>query len=62
MLVDTSNQDLISYLGKLVPIQIMTTVKFEDEWIIDFRVSPDFTVQAEEKKEEKAEKVARVYL
>lgn len=41
----------MSYLSKLVPIQVMTTVKFEDEWIIDFRVSPNLTVQAEEKEE-----------
>ena len=40
----------------------MTTVKFEDEWIIDFRVSPDLTIQAEEKEEEKAEKVTPVDL
>ncbi len=40
----------------------MTTVKFEDEWIIDFRVSPNLTVQAKKKEEEKAKKVTRVDL
>lgn len=40
----------------------MTTIEFEDEWIIDFRMSPNFTVQAEEKEKEKAEKVTSVYL
>lgn len=40
----------------------MATVKFEDEWIIYFRVSPNLTVQAEKKEEEKAEKVTRVDL
>ena len=40
----------------------MTTVKFKDEWIIDLRVGPDLTVQAEEKEEEKAEEVTPVDL
>ena len=40
----------------------MTTIEFEDEWIIDFRMSPNLTVQTEEKEEEKAEKVTPVYL
>lgn len=40
----------------------MTTVKFEDEWIIYFRVSPDLAVQAKEKEEEEAEKVSTVDL
>lgn len=41
----------LSYLGKLMPVQIMPSVEFEDEGIIDLGTIPYLTVETEKKKE-----------
>ena len=45
-----------------MPIQVVTTVEFEDEWIINFRVGPNLAVEAKEEEQEQAEKVTPVDL
>lgn len=45
-----------------MPIQVMSSVEFKDEGIIDLGTSPNLTVETEEKKEEEGQKVATVKL
>ena len=52
----------MTYLSELAPVENMARIKFENEWIIDFRFDPDFTVQAEQEKEEEHQEVAAVDL
>ena len=45
-----------------MPIEVVPTVKFKDERVVDLCASPHLTIQAEEKEKEQSEKVAGVDL
>ncbi len=52
----------ITYFSQLTPIEVMSIVEFEDEWIIDLGSCPDLTIQAKEEEKEQSKKVAGVDL
>lgn len=52
----------ITYFRQLTPVEIVPTVEFKDEGVVDLRSCPDFAIQAEEKEEEQTEEVSRVNL
>lgn len=52
----------ITYFGQLMPIEVVPTVEFKDEWVIDLRSCPHLTIQAEEEEKKQSEKVAGVDL
>ena len=52
----------ITHFGQLTPVEIVPTVEFKDEGVVDLRLCPDFAIQAEEKEEEKTEEISGVNL
>ena len=52
----------ITYFRQLTPVEIVPTIEFKDEGVINLRSCPDFAIQAEEKEEEQTKKVAGVNL
>lgn len=53
---------MLTYLGELMPIQIVTAVKLEDEGVVDFSHSPDLAVHAKEEEQKQPQEVACIKL
>lgn len=45
-----------------MPVEVVTTVKLKDEWVVDLRMCPHLTIQTEKKEKEQTEKIASVNL
>jgi hypothetical protein len=52
----------MAHLGKLSPIQVMPSVEFEDEDIIDLVTIPNLAIDAKKEHQEEHEKVSGIYL
>ena len=51
-----------SHLRKLMPIQAMSSVEFENEGVIDLGPRPDLAVHTEQQEKKEGKKVASIYL
>ena len=49
-ILSTGNR--ITYFGQLMPIEVVPTVEFKNEWVVDLCPCPYLTIQAEEEKKE----------
>lgn len=51
-----------TYLQQLTPLQSVSTIVFENKCMIDLRLCPDHTIQAEEQDVEHYEEIPTIYL
>lgn len=60
--IDASSVCSISHLSKLSPIQVMPSIEFKDEHVIDFSLGPNPAINHEEHHQNEHEEIAGIDL